>query len=72
MKTTLLVAIGIGLGFVAAHLANRTPQGKRIFDRLNARARGVGEALNDGYRQREAELRAAIGNAEEAVTRLDR
>ena len=68
----LAITVGVGLGFVAAHRVNSTPRGRRFFEQLNARALAVREAAGDGYRARESELRAAIGNAENAVTELGR
>jgi hypothetical protein len=75
MKRATLLGTGVGigtvLGFAVAHLVSRTPGGARFFDGLNGRLRGLGEAMRAGYREREAELRAAIGDAEAAVAALD-
>jgi hypothetical protein len=60
MKNVLWLVAGVGVGFVAAHYIARTPAGKRFFDDVNARAHDFGDAVVDGYKQREAELRAAI------------
>jgi len=74
MNRALLLGTGVGigtvLGFGVAHLVSRTPGGARFFDGLNGRLRGLGDAMRAGYREREAELRAAIGNAEAAVAAL--
>jgi hypothetical protein len=50
MKNILWLIVGVGLGFVAAHQINKTPEGKRFFE----------NAVVDGYKEREAELRAAV------------
>jgi len=73
MNRALLLGTGIGtvLGFGIAHLVSRTPAGGRFFDGVNGRVQGLGDAMRAGYRQREAELRAAIGDAEAAVAALD-
>jgi hypothetical protein len=75
MNRALLLGTGVGigtvLGFGAAHVVSRTPGGARFFDALNGRLRGLGDAMRAGYREREAELRAAIGDAEAAVAALD-
>ena len=60
MKNVLWLAVGIGVGFVVAHQVARTDQGKRFFDDVNAKAHDFSDAVVDGYKQREAELRAAI------------
>ncbi|PPF44004.1 MULTISPECIES: hypothetical protein [unclassified Rathayibacter] len=61
MKNILLIVIGIGLGFAVAHQVSRTEAGARLFADLNRTAKELGEAVSEGYHQREAELKAAIG-----------
>ena len=60
MKNVLWLIVGVGVGFVAAHQIAKTPGGKKFFDDVNAKAHDFGDAVVDGYKQREAELRAAI------------
>lgn len=69
MKGILLFLAGVAVGFVAAHQISKTPEGRRFFDDVDARAREFGSAVVDGYRAREAELRAAVSDAEEALKR---
>ncbi|HYI33171.1 MAG TPA: hypothetical protein VEX88_06895 [Glaciibacter sp.] len=64
MKNFIWLVIGVAAGFVVAHNLNKTQQGKQFFTELDAKAREFGEAISDGYRQREAELRAALGDAD--------
>ena len=59
MKGVVLLALGVAAGFVAAHYVSKTPQGKQFFDDIDARAHDFGDAIVDGYKTREAELRAA-------------
>jgi hypothetical protein len=70
MKNFIWLVIGVAAGFVVAHEINKTQQGKQFFAELDAKAREFGEAISDGYRQREAELRAALGDADQAVDGL--
>jgi hypothetical protein len=60
MKNVLWLVVGVGVGFVVAHQVAQTAAGKRFFDDVNAKARDFGDAVVDGYKQREAELRSAI------------
>jgi hypothetical protein len=60
MKNALLLTVGVGIGFLAAHGISRTPKGQQFFDAVNDKATAWGSVVVDGYRQREAELRAAI------------
>ena len=72
MKNVILLIAGIGAGFVAAHFVSRTPQGKQFFDDVDSRAREFGAAVVDGYKTREAELRAAVAEAEDVFSDLDK
>jgi hypothetical protein len=64
MKNVLWLVVGVGVGFVVAHQVAGTPRGKRFFDDVNAKAHDFGDAVVDGYKQREAELRAAVAGTE--------
>jgi len=55
--------VGVIAGFAVAHVASRTPQGRALFDDLDGRLTGIGAAVVDGYRAREAELRASRDSA---------
>lgn len=72
MKNVLLLLAGAAAGFVAAHFISKTPQGRQFFDDVDSRAREFGSAVADGYRAREAELKHAVANAEEAINDLTR
>jgi hypothetical protein len=72
VKNLLLLAVGVAAGFVAAHVVSRTPEGKRFFDDLDARAREFASAVVDGYQAREAELRAAVAEAEDVISDIKR
>lgn len=60
MKSLLWLLVGVALGFAVAHKVNETPKGREFFSGLDKKARDFGEAVSDGYRQREAEIRSAI------------
>jgi hypothetical protein len=70
MKSALFLVIGVGIGFLVAHQVAKTPQGKAFFDDVDAKAREFGSAVVDGYRAREAELRAAVADAEDVIADL--
>ena len=70
MRGVLLLIVGVGVGFIAAHQVARTPKGQQFFDDVDAKAREFGGAVVDGYKQREAELRAAVAEAEEVIADL--
>ena len=72
MRSALWLIVGIGVGFIAAHQVARTPQGKQFFDDVDEKAREFGSAVIDGYKQREAELRAAVAEAEDVIADLKR
>lgn len=70
MKSLLLLVVGVGIGFLAAHQVAKSPEGKQFFSDVDARAREFGSAVVDGYKSREAELRAAVAEAEVAIADL--
>ncbi|MDO7882037.1 hypothetical protein [Antiquaquibacter soli] len=72
MKGLLLLVAGVAIGFVVAHQVAKTPEGKRFFEDVDSKAREFGAAVVDGYKAREAELRAAVAEAEEAIADLTR
>jgi hypothetical protein len=70
MKSILFLIVGVAAGFVIAHQVSRTDQGKKFFDDVDSKAREFGSAVVDGYKAREAELRAAVADAEDLITDL--
>ncbi|MET4780192.1 hypothetical protein [Glaciihabitans sp. UYNi722] len=70
MKKLLWLIVGVGVGFIAAHQINKTPEGQRFFEDVDHRAREFSDAVVDGYKAREAELRAAVADAEDVIADL--
>ncbi len=70
MKNLVLIVVGVVIGFAVAHVVARTPAGHRLFKDVDARASRFGESVEHGYRRREAELRSAVGEAEDTITEL--
>ncbi len=62
MKQFFWLIVGVAAGFIVAHKVNQTEQGKAFFANIDAKTRDFTEALVDGYKEREAELRAARNN----------
>jgi hypothetical protein len=72
MKGALLLLAGVAIGFVVAHQVAKTPEGKKFFEDVDSKAREFGQAVVDGYKTREAELRQAVAEAEDALADLTR
>ena len=70
MKSALFLVIGVAVGFIVAHQVSKTPEGKAFFDEVDSKAREFGSAVVDGYKAREAELRAAVADAEDVIADL--
>jgi hypothetical protein len=70
MGKILLLILGVAAGFVLAHQVSKTERGQQFFDDVDSRAKEFSAALIDGYRAREAELRSAIADAQDAVDDL--
>ncbi len=62
MKQFFWLIIGVIAGFVVAHKVNETESGKAFFSNLDAKTKDFTSALVDGYKEREAELRASRDN----------
>jgi hypothetical protein len=67
MKNLVLLIVGVGIGFVAAHQINKTAEGKRFFADVDSRAKEFSSAVVEGYKAREAELRSAVADADGVV-----
>jgi hypothetical protein len=72
MKNILLLIVGVGIGFVAAHQINKTPQGKAFFRDVDNKTKEFSSAVVEGYKAREAELRSAVSDAEDVIADLGR
>lgn len=70
MKGALLLIAGVAIGFVVAHEVAKTPQGKQFFDEVDSKAKEFGDAVVQGYKARETELRQAVANAQDAIDDL--
>ncbi len=70
MKSVLWLIAGVAVGFAAAHIIARTEAGERFFSEVDAKAQEFGSAVIDGYKAREAELRAAVAEAEDVIADL--
>jgi len=70
MKGAFLLVVGIAAGFVIAHQVAKTPEGKRFFADVDSKAREFSDAVVDGYKERESELRAAVAEAESVIADL--
>ena len=70
MKSALLLIAGAVAGFVIAHQVAKTPQGQQFFADVDAKAKEFGDAVVQGYKTREAELRSAVADAQEVIADL--
>ncbi|TFC51672.1 hypothetical protein E3T26_05535 [Cryobacterium sp. TMT1-21] len=74
MKNFIWFVVGLATGLLLAREGGKTRQGKQFFADLDTKAREFGEAISDGYRKREAELRDAIGDiaaeADDSIEKL--
>lgn len=67
MKKILWFGLGLLGGFVLAHEFSKTEKGKELFDEVNRRSKEFTSAVNEGFKEREAELREALAQAQDAV-----
>jgi hypothetical protein len=68
MKNVLVFALGTAAGFVAAHFVSQSPRGKQFFEDVNDRTSEFVSAVADGYRMREAELKASLAEVQDVIS----
>jgi hypothetical protein len=59
MKYIFWLIVGAALGFVVAHKVSQTDQGKAFLSDVDKKSRDFRDAIVEGYRLREEELRSA-------------
>jgi len=70
VKSALWLIVGVGIGFLAAHQVNRTPQGQAFFAGIGERMQEFTDAVKDGYTDRSTELNRAVDEAEDIIAGL--
>ena len=60
MKGLLLLTVGVAAGFAIAHQVAKTPEGQKFFADVDKKAKDFGDAVVQGYKSREAELRETV------------
>lgn len=63
MKNLLWFIVGIGGGFVAAHMLNKNPRGHELLAEVDARISEFTDRIGDAYREQEARFDQAIAAA---------
>jgi hypothetical protein len=59
MKSALLLIAGVVAGFFIAHQVSKTPKGLQFLIDLDSKAKEFSDAVVEGFKTREAELRTA-------------
>jgi hypothetical protein len=62
MKNIFLLIVGVALGFVIAHRVSKSEQGQAFLSDIDSKSRDFKDAIIEGYRLREEELRSALKN----------
>lgn len=70
MRGLFLLAVGAAAGFVIAHQVAKTPEGQKFFSDVDAKAKEFGDAVVQGYKSREAELKKTVAEAQGVVSDL--
>lgn len=60
MKNIFWLIVGVALGFVVAHRVSKSEQGQAFLSDIDSKSRDFKEAIVEGYRIREDELRSAL------------
>ncbi len=70
MKGLLLLTVGVAAGFAIAHQVSKTPEGQKFFADVDKKAKDFGDAVVQGYKSREAELKQTVVEATGVVSDL--
>lgn len=70
MGRVMWIIVGVAIGFVAAHFASRTPEGRRLLDQVNRGAREFGDAVASGYRDGEEHVGEALDEVQRRLRSL--
>jgi hypothetical protein len=57
MRKLVWLIVGVVLGFTLAHQVNSTARGRAFFEAVGERAQDFRDAVGEGYRIRDSELR---------------
>jgi hypothetical protein len=60
MKGLLLLTVGVAAGFAIAHQVSKTPEGQKFFADVDKKAKDFSDAVVQGYKSREAELKQTV------------
>ena len=60
MKGLLLLTVGVAAGFAIAHQVSKTPEGQKFFADVDKKAKEFSDAVVQGYKSREAELKHTV------------
>ena len=60
MKNIFWLIVGVAIGFVVAHRVSKSEQGQAFLSDIDSKSRDFKEAIIEGYRLREEELRTAL------------
>ncbi|MFF2633551.1 ATPase [Microbacterium sp. NPDC058021] len=63
MKKLVWFVLGIGAGFVLAHVVDKDPRGHEVLADLDARISEFTDRMGDAYREQEARLDAVVAAA---------
>ncbi|GHF08767.1 hypothetical protein [Pseudolysinimonas yzui] len=70
MKGLLLLTVGVAAGFAIAHQVSKTPEGQKFFAEVDKKAKDFSDAVVQGYKSREAELKQTVAEATGVVSDL--
>jgi hypothetical protein len=72
MHRILWLIGGVIVGAFAAHLYSKTDSGSQFFTEFDSKTKEFRDAVSEGYKARESELRAAVANVEDAITEFSK
>ncbi len=70
MARIVWFGLGVAAGFTVAHQVAKTESGRSFLADVDSRIEKFSSAVNDGFHQRETELRDALDDAKAKIDKL--
>lgn len=67
MSRIIWGVVGAAVGFIAAHQFSKTETGQKFFEEYDRKFTEVSDAVVEGYKAREGDIKSALENVEKAI-----
>lgn len=68
MKNLVWFVLGVGAGFVLAHVVNKDPRGHELLGEIDARISEFTDRIGDAYREQQTRLNDLVAEVTDAAS----